>query len=201
MTDNLMDILDTGKYTKIKVIGVGGGGMNAVHQMIREGIAGVEFLVVNTDQHILDLSPCDNKLAIGKRVDDVVRNIGIVGEDSHRNVSSPRINVRSDIEVLHQASERGVTQLRDVVCLLARLQHKRSDDGWVVGIEYRSGEIDVRAVDNLSVSLQTFNAEAFATRFDIMCDKCIAEICHVFFPFDFRLRKEPAHYDASRLSG
>ena len=68
MTDNLMDILDTGKYTKIKVIGVGGGGMNAVHQMIREGIAGVEFLVVNTDQHILDLSPCDNKLAIGENL-------------------------------------------------------------------------------------------------------------------------------------
>ena len=68
MADNLMDILDNGKYTKIKVIGVGGGGMNAVHQMIKEGVAGVEFLVVNTDQHILDLSPCENKLPIGENL-------------------------------------------------------------------------------------------------------------------------------------
>lgn len=68
MTDNLMDILDNGKYTKIKVIGVGGGGMNAVHQMIKEGVSGVEFLVINTDQHILDLSPCENKLPIGENL-------------------------------------------------------------------------------------------------------------------------------------
>ncbi|MBQ0106052.1 MAG: cell division protein FtsZ [Armatimonadetes bacterium] len=76
MTQTLKDSLDNGKYTKIKVIGVGGGGMNAVHQMIKEGVAGVEFLVVNTDQHILDLSPCENKLAIGE---NLTRGLGAGG--------------------------------------------------------------------------------------------------------------------------
>jgi len=68
MANNLIDMLDNGKYTKIKVIGVGGGGMNAVHQMMKENVAGVEFMVMNTDQHILDLSPCEKKLAIGENL-------------------------------------------------------------------------------------------------------------------------------------
>lgn len=71
-----MNMIDDGKYTKIKVIGVGGGGMNAVHQMIAEGVSGVEFLVVNTDRHILDLSPCEHKLPIGE---NLTRGLGAGG--------------------------------------------------------------------------------------------------------------------------
>ena len=40
---------------RIKVIGVGGGGSNAVNRMIDEGIKGVEFIVANTDQQALKL--------------------------------------------------------------------------------------------------------------------------------------------------
>jgi cell division protein FtsZ len=49
----------------IKVIGVGGGGSNAVNHMFRQGIKGVDFVVCNTDQQALDISPVPIKIALG----------------------------------------------------------------------------------------------------------------------------------------
>ena len=49
----------------IKVIGVGGGGSNAVNHMYNQGIKDVEFVVVNTDMQALRFSPVPNKLQIG----------------------------------------------------------------------------------------------------------------------------------------
>ena len=54
--------------TKIKVIGVGGGGANAVARMMNEGLTGVEFYIVNTDGQALNASPVPNKLMIGAKV-------------------------------------------------------------------------------------------------------------------------------------
>ena len=50
---------------KIKVIGVGGGGGNAVNRMIRGGLSGVEFWLMNTDKQVLDTSSCKNKIQLG----------------------------------------------------------------------------------------------------------------------------------------
>lgn len=49
----------------IKVIGVGGGGCNAVNHMFRQGIKGVDFLICNTDQQALDASPVPIKFQLG----------------------------------------------------------------------------------------------------------------------------------------
>lgn len=49
----------------IKVIGVGGGGSNAVNHMFKQGIKDVEFIVCNTDNQALNISPVPNKLQIG----------------------------------------------------------------------------------------------------------------------------------------
>lgn len=49
----------------IKVLGVGGGGSNAVNHMFRQGIEGVDFMVCNTDSQALDLSPVPNKIQLG----------------------------------------------------------------------------------------------------------------------------------------
>ncbi len=49
----------------IKVIGVGGGGSNAVNHMFRQGIKGVEFLVCNTDSQALEVSPVPRKIQLG----------------------------------------------------------------------------------------------------------------------------------------
>ncbi|MBI1899414.1 MAG: cell division protein FtsZ [Acidobacteria bacterium] len=58
--------LDLG--TRIKVIGVGGGGSNAVARMMSEGIGGVEFFVLNTDMQALGTSSVANKLVIGQKI-------------------------------------------------------------------------------------------------------------------------------------
>ena len=49
----------------IKVIGVGGGGSNAVNHMYRQGINGVDFVVCNTDKQALDMSPVPHKVVLG----------------------------------------------------------------------------------------------------------------------------------------
>lgn len=54
--------------TRIKVIGVGGGGSNAVMRMMSEGLSGVEFHVLNTDAQALGASSVPNKLTIGSKV-------------------------------------------------------------------------------------------------------------------------------------
>src|SRR5438270_6154243 len=54
--------------TRIKVVGVGGGGSNAVARMMNEGLTGVEFHILNTDIQALNASPVPSKLAIGSKV-------------------------------------------------------------------------------------------------------------------------------------
>jgi cell division protein FtsZ len=54
--------------TRIKVVGVGGGGSNAVGRMLHEGLKGIEFYVLNTDKQALAASPVPNKIAIGKKL-------------------------------------------------------------------------------------------------------------------------------------
>ena len=53
---------------KIKVFGVGGGGCNAVTNMVNNKIRGIETFVVNTDEQVLKCSPCERKIAIGKKL-------------------------------------------------------------------------------------------------------------------------------------
>ena len=58
---------------QIKVIGVGGGGSNAVNRMIENGVQGVEFITVNTDAQALHLAKSEHKLQIG---DKLTRGLG-----------------------------------------------------------------------------------------------------------------------------
>ena len=53
------------RSSAIKVIGVGGGGSNAVNYMKNQGIRGVDFIVCNTDSQALDFSPVENKIQLG----------------------------------------------------------------------------------------------------------------------------------------
>ena len=70
MADNNIPIVDFGapekEHSIIKVIGVGGGGGNAVNHMYREGIHDVSFVLCNTDNQALNDSPVPVHLQLGK---------------------------------------------------------------------------------------------------------------------------------------
>lgn len=62
---NIMFDLPKNQSNVIKVIGVGGGGSNAINHMFRQGIIGVDFVVCNTDSQALQSSPVPNKIQLG----------------------------------------------------------------------------------------------------------------------------------------
>lgn len=70
------EIMSGENFAQIKVIGVGGGGSNAVNRMINEGLGGVEFITVNTDAQALMLSKAKTRVRIG---DKLTRGLGAGG--------------------------------------------------------------------------------------------------------------------------
>lgn len=58
--------LEMDQLANIKVIGVGGGGNNAVNRMIESGVKGVDFIVANTDLQVLKNSQAPTKIQIGE---------------------------------------------------------------------------------------------------------------------------------------
>lgn len=62
--------LEMDQLAKIKVIGIGGGGGNAVNRMIESGVKGVEFIVANTDLQVLNNSKAEKKIQIGATLTD-----------------------------------------------------------------------------------------------------------------------------------
>lgn len=71
---DILDVNDEGNSTelisptKIKVVGCGGCGGNAVNNMVNAGIKGVEFIAINTDLQHLSVSKADHKIQIGKKI-------------------------------------------------------------------------------------------------------------------------------------
>jgi len=60
----------------IKVVGVGGGGSNAVNRMIQSGMSGVEFWVMNTDAQVIEMAGTDKRLQLGQKI---TRGLGAGG--------------------------------------------------------------------------------------------------------------------------
>ena len=69
--------LQSEAFARIKVIGVGGGGQNAVNRMMEEGIQGVEFIAANTDAQALTLSRAPMRVRLG---DKITRGLGAGGD-------------------------------------------------------------------------------------------------------------------------
>lgn len=78
--------------TKIKVIGVGGGGGNAVNRMVKAKLAGVEFWLMNTDLQVLTYSNVENKLQLGT---STTKGLGSGGDPSTGEKAA--IEVKDDI--------------------------------------------------------------------------------------------------------
>ncbi len=87
----------------IKVLGVGGGGSNAVNHMFRQGIEGVDFIVCNTDSQALDQSPVPNKIQLG---------IGLT--DGRGAGSIPEVGKNAALEDLDRIKETLATNTKMV---------------------------------------------------------------------------------------
>jgi cell division protein FtsZ len=61
-------MIESESFARIKVVGVGGGGCNAVNRMIDEGLVGVEFVAINTDAQALLLSKATTRVRIGEKL-------------------------------------------------------------------------------------------------------------------------------------
>ena len=77
MDTNRKNQMQVEAFARIKVIGVGGAGQNAVNRMIEEGIQGVEFIAVNTDAQALALSKAPIRVRLG---DKLTRGLGAGGD-------------------------------------------------------------------------------------------------------------------------
>ena len=84
----------------IKVVGIGGGGVNAVNRMIEVGLKGVEFIAINTDAQALLMSDADVKLDVGR---ELTRGLG-AGAQPDVGRRPPRTTVRRS-----RRSSRGPT--------------------------------------------------------------------------------------------
>lgn len=102
--DNNNETMMDGSAT-IKVIGVGGAGNNAVDRMIRSGIRGVEFIVVNTDRQVLQESKASTKIQIGEKI---TRGLG-AGANPDIGAQSAEENKSEITEVLRGADMVFVT--------------------------------------------------------------------------------------------
>src|SRR5258708_8715803 len=94
---------DIENFALIKVIGVGGGGSNAVNRMIRAELMGVEFIAVNTDAQALLLSDAPHKLRIG---DKITKGLG-AGADPSGGAKIPQRRTQT----VHQAPQEAHTIL------------------------------------------------------------------------------------------
>ncbi len=95
-------------FARIKVVGVGGGGTNAVNRMIEEGIQGVEFVAVNTDAQALMLAKAPSKVRIGEKL---TRGLGAGG-----NPETGRKSAEESAESLY-----GILKGADMVFITAGL--------------------------------------------------------------------------------
>jgi cell division protein FtsZ len=85
----------------IKVVGIGGGGVNAVNRMIEQGLKGVEFIAINTDAQALLMSDADVKLDVGR---DSTRGLGAGADpDVGRKAAE---DAKDDIEDLLRGADR-----------------------------------------------------------------------------------------------
>ena len=100
------------EIAKIKVIGVGGGGNNAVNRMIEANISGVEFIAVNTELQVLNQSNAPTKIQIGEKL---TRGLGagakpIVGEQAAEESREDLSKAHSGAEMVFVTGGKGGAQ-------------------------------------------------------------------------------------------
>jgi cell division protein FtsZ len=85
------------QFANIKVVGVGGGGSNAVNRMVEAGVAGVEFIAMNTDYQVLNLAAAEKKIQLGE---NLTRGLGAGGnsEVGRESADESKQDIRKALE-------------------------------------------------------------------------------------------------------
>ena len=110
----------------IKVVGIGGGGVNAVNRMIEVGLKGVEFIAINTDAQALLMSDADVKLDVGR---ELTRGLGAGAQpDVGRQAAEDH---REEIEEVLKGADMVFVTAADLAGL--RDHGLTEDDVWDVG--------------------------------------------------------------------
>lgn len=184
---------DFGELAALKVIGVGGAGGNAVNRMIAAGLQGVEFVAVNTDAQVLELSQAHKKIQIGGRL---TKGLGSGGnpEVGRRAVEEDMDLIRETIDgadmvfitsgmgggtgtgaspaVARLARELGVLTV-GIITRPFSFEGKRRESQAIAGIEELKQEVDTLIViqNDRLLSLVPFDtplSQAFATADEIL---------------------------------
>ena len=103
------DSMDMSQFAKIKVVGVGGGGNNAVNRMVDAGIKGIEFIAINTDSQVLMASQANVKIQIGEKI---TRGLGAganpeIGEKAARESSDEIAQAIKDADMVFVTAGMG----------------------------------------------------------------------------------------------
>ena len=105
-------------FAQIKVVGVGGGGSNAVDRMIAEGLRGVEFVAVNTDAQALLMSAASQRIRIG---DKLTRGLGAGG--------NPEVGMKAAEESSQELVALRTVCFRDFGCPARISEESRKNPG------------------------------------------------------------------------
>ena len=101
----------------IKVVGVGGGGTNAVNRMVEAGVKGVEFIAVNTDRQALMMSDADRTVHIGE---ELTRGLGAGAnpEIGCQAAEESRAEIREALAAADLLTEKGISaEVIDAFCV------------------------------------------------------------------------------------
>jgi len=95
MAIRIADSLNSG--AKIRVVGVGGGGGNALNSMVNKGIEGVEFIAINTDAQVLEKNKAETKIQIGRNLTKGL-GAGMVEEIGYKAVEESREEIEAALK-------------------------------------------------------------------------------------------------------
>lgn len=95
MAIRIADSLNSG--AKIRVVGVGGGGGNALNSMVNKGIEGVEFIAINTDAQVLEKNKAETKIQIGRNLTKGL-GAGMVEEIGYKAVEESREDIEAALK-------------------------------------------------------------------------------------------------------
>src|ERR687892_561869 len=138
--------MDTGSYLAvIKVVGIGGGGTNAVNRMVDAGLKGVEFIAINTDAQALQMCDADIKLQVGSQL---TRGLGAGAKQEIGALTVGVVTRPFDFEGAERArqAEEGIDRLREQVDTLIVIPNEKL----LAVVERRTSILDAfREADNV----------------------------------------------------